>query len=253
MKGSQLTNVLISVVLFIATVVTINGFIPDSAQGFLSLESLRGPAICRPFALRIMPLGDSVTHGSAIPGGYRIELWQQFSGQDWLIDFVGSQENGPRSIDRDHEGHPGKAIQYFQQAVEGWFTRYRPQVVLLMVGTNNVLYPDVHDFPNATAHLNDLVQQITTTIPNAELLVAAIPPLADPVANVMVEQFNAAIPALVNAYVEQGQSVHYVDMYNALTPEDLADGVHPNREGYRKMATVWYDAIANIRNQRCQG
>lgn len=40
-----------------------------------------------------------------------------------------------------------------------------------------------------------------------------------------------------------GRHVHLVDMFNALTIADLADGVHPNANGYNKMAAVWYSAL----------
>jgi lysophospholipase L1-like esterase len=32
-------------------------------------------------------------------------------------------------------------------------------------------------------------------------------------------------------------------MYSALTLNDLADGVHPNANGYNKMGDVWFKAI----------
>lgn len=35
-------------------------------------------------------------------------------------------------------------------------------------------------------------------------------------------------------------------MYRALTLSDLADGVHPNATGYRKMGAVWYDAPRSV-------
>ncbi|MGW5448506.1 hypothetical protein [Streptomyces asiaticus] len=35
-------------------------------------------------------------------------------------------------------------------------------------------------------------------------------------------------------------------MYSALTPADLADGVHPNAGGYDKMADVWWRALRSV-------
>src|SRR6266540_6949417 len=58
--------------------------------------------------VRVMPLGDSITDGTQVPGGYRIRLWQDFTGNGFQVDFVGTQFNGPTSLgDHDHEGHPG--------------------------------------------------------------------------------------------------------------------------------------------------
>ena len=54
--------------------------------------------------VRVMPLGDSITDGFNVPGGYRINLWQKFVTGGYRIDFVGSQFNGPASLgDHDHQ------------------------------------------------------------------------------------------------------------------------------------------------------
>ncbi|MFB9413576.1 hypothetical protein ACFFSQ_36150, partial [Dactylosporangium matsuzakiense] len=55
--------------------------------------------------VRVMPLGDSITEGTQVPGGYRIGLWQRLAAGGYRVDFVGSQYNGPSSLgDHDHEG-----------------------------------------------------------------------------------------------------------------------------------------------------
>ena len=39
----------------------------------------------------------------------------------------------------------------------------------------------------------------------------------------------------------KGNNVHFVDMYNAVSKSDLPDNVHPNNNGYAKMAQKWFD------------
>ncbi|HEX5200872.1 MAG TPA: GDSL family lipase, partial [Actinoplanes sp.] len=41
--------------------------------------------------VRVMPLGDSITDGTQVPGGYRIGLWQRLAAGGYRVDFVGSQ------------------------------------------------------------------------------------------------------------------------------------------------------------------
>src|SRR5215813_8194488 len=61
--------------------------------------------------VRVMPLGDSITDGSTVPGGYRINLWQRMAAGGYTVDFVGSEFNGPAALgDHDHEGHSGWRI-----------------------------------------------------------------------------------------------------------------------------------------------
>ena len=42
--------------------------------------------------IRVMPLGDSITEGTQVPGGYRIGLWQRLAAAQYRVDFVGSEE-----------------------------------------------------------------------------------------------------------------------------------------------------------------
>src|SRR4051794_10274205 len=61
--------------------------------------------------VRVIPLGDSITEGTQVPGGYRIGLWQRVLAGGYRVDFVGSQFNGPARLgDPDPEGHPRRRI-----------------------------------------------------------------------------------------------------------------------------------------------
>ncbi|MCX6788241.1 MAG: GDSL-type esterase/lipase family protein [Candidatus Kaiserbacteria bacterium] len=46
--------------------------------------------------------------------------------------------------------------------------------------------------------------------------------------------------------VAQEAGVAYIDMWNLLTIQDLADGIHPNAAGYEKMYRKIYEAIEGL-------
>ncbi|MEV4822309.1 cellulose binding domain-containing protein [Micromonospora sp. NPDC049274] len=191
--------------------------------------------------VRVMPLGDSITDGFNVAGGYRIELWQRFASGGYRIDFVGSGFNGPASLgDHDHEGHSGWTIAQIDANIVNWLRATNPRTVLLHIGTND-MYGDTSGAP---ARLATLVDRITNTAPNADVFVATIIPKSG--ADSQVRGYNAAIPGIVQTRAAAGKHVHLVDMYRALTLSDLADGVHPNATGYRKMAVAWYDALRTV-------
>ncbi|MEU8082298.1 cellulose binding domain-containing protein [Micromonospora sp. NPDC049101] len=191
--------------------------------------------------VRVMPLGDSITDGFNVAGGYRIELWQRFIAGGYRIDFVGSQFNGPASLgDHDHQGHSGWTIAQIDANVVNWLRATNPRTVLLHIGTND-MYGDTSGAPGRLA---TLVDRITNTVPNADVFVATIIPKSG--ADNQVRGYNAAIPGIVQTRAAAGKRVHLVDMYRALTLSDLADGVHPNATGYRKMAVAWYDALRTV-------
>jgi lysophospholipase L1-like esterase len=193
--------------------------------------------------VRVMPLGDSITDGFNVPGGYRIELWRQFVAGGYLIDFVGSQFNGPASLgDHDHQGHSGWRIDQIDANVVAWLRATTPRTVLLHIGTNDIAQNV--DVANAPNRLSALVDKIATTAPDAEVFVATLVPFSGQDAR--VRAYNSAIPAMVQSKVAAGRRVHLVDMYRALTTADLADGVHPNAGGYNKMAAEWFRALQAV-------
>ncbi|BDP43385.1 hypothetical protein DAETH_33540 (plasmid) [Deinococcus aetherius] len=155
---------------------------------------------------------------------------------------MGSQENGPSALlDRDHEGHSGWRIDQLAAQVDGWLDGHPPHTILLMIGTNDLIQN--RDPANAPARLGALLDQMSARRPEARILVASLPPLANAAQNAWVERFNAALPGVVKTRADQGKKVAFVDVGAALTLADLADGVHPDAGGYSKLARVWYEAL----------
>lgn len=189
--------------------------------------------------VRIMPLGDSITDGFNVPGGYRIDLWRQLGAGGYTADFVGSGFNGPAALgDHDHQGHSGWRIDQLHANIVTWLRNTNPHTVLLHIGTNDM--NQNYDVANAPARLSALIDRILANAPGVELFVAQITPESNPTLEARVQAYNAAIPAIVAG---KGSRVHLVDMHSPLTTADLADGVHPNAAGYDKMARVWFDAL----------
>ncbi|WP_372444334.1 ricin-type beta-trefoil lectin domain protein [Micromonospora qiuiae] len=195
--------------------------------------------------VRVMPLGDSITEGTQIPGGYRIGLWQRLVNGRYTVDFVGSQFNGPASLgDRDHQGHPGWRIDQIDANIVGWLNTQRPRSVLLHIGTNDILQN--YNVSTAPNRLSTLIDRITNTAPDADVFVAQIITLTNSNQAAAVRTFNAAIPGIVQSKVNAGKRVHLVNMHSALTTGDLIDGIHPTANGYDKMAAVWYAALQSV-------
>jgi lysophospholipase L1-like esterase len=207
----------------------------------------------------IMPLGDSITYGygSTTGGGYRVPLLTQALADRHSITFVGSVSSGPATVSgqpfpKGNEGHSGYSIddssstKGISPLVDHALATYKPNIVLLMIGTNDMHY--TLDLPNAPTRLGKLLDQITTDSPNALVVVAKIVP-ANGAQDTPTQAYNAAIPAVVQARTAQGKHLVLVDMYAALghwSTTLFKDSEHPNDAGYSLMANTWYSAIHSL-------
>lgn len=202
--------------------------------------------------LNIMPIGDSITYGvidsfsNTQSGGYRTYLWKRLKRDHYAVNFIGSQSDGPGSIDRDHEGYRGKTIDGIANSVVGKIAEKQPDIILLLAGTNDILKN--RDLTQAPQRLGRLIDQ-SLKQSNAALLVGTLPPNTRSQGNLhRVQAFNKAIVRLIDRKKQQHQSVQFVDLYHSLSNQDLADRTHPTAKGYQKMADTWYDSLLGVLN-----
>ena len=193
---------------------------------------------------KILPLGDSITEGlgSTHSGAYRVDLFHRALGASKRITFVGSRRAGPSMVDgttfpRNHEGYSGYTIDQIAGMIPRIVDADPPHIILLMIGTNDMYRMGAAEAPR---RLETLLDKLLAAIPDGLLVAAQIIPLPR---NTNVEAYNAAIPALVQKRAAEGKHIVLVDQFTGFPNSELADGVHPNDVGYRRMAGVWYGAI----------
>ncbi len=211
-----------------------------AAVGILWL--LMGSAVhAQSAGLRLMPIGDSITAGyqSSNGTGYRGPLWAELTKQGDALDFVGSERNGVM-FDPDNEGYYGDRIDQVASLIGPELALYQPNLITLHLGTNDL--GQNYQVSTAPARLASMIDAITTADPNATVLVAQLICNSDPTVEARIVSFNSQIPAIVKARADVGKHVTMVSM-SALTLADLKDGLHPNDDGYQKMADTWDAAI----------
>ena len=215
---------------------------PDGASA-TALVDVAPVTLPPPRPIRIMPLGDSITHGYTTPAGYRLRLAELLADEGWEADFVGSLEHGPAGFaDAQHEGHGTFRIDRITAGVPAWVGRAQPDVVLLMAGTNDLL--GNFDPAGAPSRLDTLLDAIATAAPTASVLVASIPPITDELCGCgsAVAPYNAAVRRVVAGRARAGYPVSFVDM-SAVAADHLPDGIHPDEEGHEKIADAWFRAL----------
>jgi len=205
-------------------------------------------------ACKVLPLGDSITYGIQYAGAYRVELFHDAQTAHQHITFVGdpSLANGPTMVDgvafpQDNDGHSGWTIDQIATLVPSPALQTNPDIVLLMIGTND-MYSQTQPVAQAPQRLAALIDGIISADAHALLVVAEITPLQNSTWEMQVQNYNAAIPALVQARAAMGKHVALVDMHTGFVTATMlsSDGVHPNMAGYDHMGDVWYAAVKDV-------
>ncbi|MEE5993619.1 MAG: GDSL-type esterase/lipase family protein [Oscillospiraceae bacterium] len=225
----------------------------------------------------IMAMGDSITDGYiSQDNGYRKYFYNQMvNNYGYTIDMLGSQYAGSNvtytkgdgttiTYDPNHEGHSGWSIQSYGgrtglYTVVDTVTTYNPEIILLMIGTNDVL--DNHDMDNVETRLKTLVDKIyelseakgtdvklfliTPTRVNSSavdwLPIQAVEDAA--LDKLMTAMKNIATSEkATDSSITTGQKRYceVIDVYQQIySGEDytkyLNDYVHPNEDGYELM------------------
>lgn len=199
-------------------------------------------------AVRIMPLGDSIT-GS--PGCWRALLWKDLVDAGHDVDFVGTLpgDGCGFAYDGEHEGHGGYLVTDVaaRGLLTGWLARSDPDTVLMHFGTNDVW----NGIPasDILAAYDTLLAQMRAHDPRMRVMVAQIIPMDSgrscATCGQGVRDLNAAIPAWAAANTTAESPVTVVDQWTGFdTDEDTYDGVHPSASGDRKIADRWFAALA---------
>jgi lysophospholipase L1-like esterase len=189
--------------------------------------------------LPVMALGDSITYGigSATSSSYRVGLRRKLVNAGLAVDFVGSQRSGS-GTDRENEGHPGWTIAQLSDNVTGWLAAYRPDVVLVHAGTNDLKQNAA--VVGAPGRLAALIDRIHAARPSAQVFVQQLVSSSDATVQVRIDAFNAALPAAVAG---KGSWLHLVDQ-SGVEGTMLRDDLHPNDAGYAQMADNLYASLA---------
>jgi lysophospholipase L1-like esterase len=199
--------------------------------------------------LRVMPLGDSITYGLPVAGGYRAPLYQLITNSGRTLDFIGMQTaNSAASLpDPDHEGYSGYSIRNIDSILPAMFSAdAAPDVILILLGVNDYRIND--DTDHATNRLEALVERLATNWPAAKIVVANLLVTSDPYNTQIQTTFNPLLPGLCERQRALGRQVYFNDLRSVISLSDLPDQLHPNQFGYNKMATNWWAAIQFVQS-----
>ncbi len=168
-------------------------------------------------------VGDSIT-----------DFWRSAGKSVWETNFA--------PLHAANFGISGDRTQHVLWRLQnGELDGIKPKLVVLMIGTNNLLdNPD----DQIAAGIKAILQEFQTKTPAAKVLLLAVFPRsenADAPARTLIKALNAKI-----AKFADGKNVKYLDIGDkflepdgSLSPTVMPDFLHPNAKGYQ----IWAAAI----------
>ncbi len=215
-------------------------------------------------SIKLMCFGDSITDGYNFVGGYRYTLGNLLSenGYSSYVDFVGPNWGG-NQYDPQHAGYSGYTIadtpkrSGLTDFAEWIMGEYTPDVVMLQIGTNDIL--DYYELDTIADRLETLVDLVLAGLPEDGMLFLATITTMDATNGLYIDQsyytvelmdatvdsYNDDIRALVAEKQSAGENIALCDWDGIITKSDLYDGVHPTESGYGKMGEHWYKILVN--------
>jgi hypothetical protein len=213
---------------------------PACLRSLLLAVALVSPARAAD-AIKIMPLGDSITQGNTKQDSYRRPLWHKLTDAGYQVDFVGSEKSNftgrpaHPDFDEDNEGHYGWTIPGVLEKLDGWLALNKPDIVLLHLGTNGK-----ESGAEKAAELEQVIALLRKHNPKVVILLAQLITGGD---------INGLIPPLATKLNTPASPIILVDQsagWEWQPGADTVDGCHPNERGEEKMAVKWFDALVKI-------
>jgi lysophospholipase L1-like esterase len=185
-----------------------------------------------PDAIRVACVGDSLTQSTIYP----IDLEKQLGRRDYIVNNYGA---GSTTVSLDSET-PYMNTSAFQSALE-----FQPDIVIIMLGTNDA-QPSLHQYN--MSFVDDyltLVAEFQKLSSEPEIWIVLPPPIfSDQGGKISPEYFaNTLIPCIEQ--VANEANLPTIDVYSALASysDYFSDGIHPNTEGAKLIATEIYEAV----------
>jgi lysophospholipase L1-like esterase len=216
-----------------------------TASCVFAVAVARTPTITR---TKFMAFGDSITVGwtsAENPTGTPPYILSTFTTEAYpsVLQSLLSARYTTQSITVINEGKGGERAQDALGRASVAFNGQRPEVVLIMMGYNDLAVGDAGIEPGIRA-VNDLVKE--ARFRGARVLLGTLtpPPIGvnRGIGNTTITRFNERLKE-----VARGELVPLVDVYAAWAHDpnryNSADGRHPNAAGYRLIAETFFAAI----------
>ena len=190
----------------------------------------------------ILCIGDSITEGGKSFKVYRFPLNKMLKNAGFKYSFIGTKKNSQDGVSLKHNGYGGKNTRFLSENIEDMYKTNPADFVLLHSGHNSFAKDKpVTGIISSTKQIISTIQKIN---PKAIILIAQVIPSGKLPKYSYIPKLNKELNKLaIEPYVMT------VDMAEGFDWEKdtIADKVHPNKNGAKKMARKWFEALSSFK------
>jgi hypothetical protein len=189
-------------------------------------------------ALRILPLGDTLTYGGQSgSNGYRDPLRELLTADGNPVDYVGSQTSGTMA-DNQNEGWPGLTVSALLEKAKVAVPAYLPNLVLINAGASDCANGGT---PSVKDTMLQIMQFTWKNSVTSSIVLSTVPLTGSAATDACIAEVNKQYQSLVQEQQGLSRKVVLVDFgAGGLTvEEDLCC----TPEDYDKMAAMMFAGI----------
>jgi lysophospholipase L1-like esterase len=187
----------------------------------------------------ILAIGDSITHGGKGFVCYRQILIPQLSQREIKVDFIGPKKDDTSA----HARYGGKSTKDLLDISKDIYSQYPADIVLIHSGHNS--FNKNKPIPGIIRDTKAIIDTMREINPDVTILLAQVIPAGKLPKYSYIPELNKQLATLTLRLVKEGKKiilVNHADGFDWKT-DTIADKVHPNASGAKKMAAKWMESL----------
>jgi len=187
-------------------------------------------------AIRVACIGDSITHGSGYPSQLQTLLGSTYKVANFGVNGAGASDESSKP--------------YMQQPDFPRAENFDPDIVIIMLGTNDAKVNNTQDLSHFQESYEEIVRQFEALPGDQQVFVVDPPPILNNSLSLSNDTLVQDVIPQINQ-VASDLNLPTVNVYSILSnhTEVFGDGVHPNSEGGTIIAAQIYQALTSMEQQ----
>ena len=189
----------------------------------------------------LLGMGDSITEGGESFTCYLFPLWEKLFTAGYEFDFIGPNASKCRIGSLNCAGFGGKNAEYLAAHTDSIYRKYPADIVLIHSGHNH--FDTEHPVAGIIAAQESMIKKIRTINPDVKIGVAQVILSGKLPKYSYLPELNKEIEKMVKR--QKSENVILVNQAKDFDWKKytVADQVHPNALGGKKMAEVWFSGL----------